>query len=53
LERIVWLPIAIVAAALLGFGIGLNVGRTTDKTTTVIHYEKFPADARGSGFGAP
>jgi hypothetical protein len=54
LERIIWLPIAIVAAALVGFGIGLNIGRTTDKTTTVIRYEKLPLDARGTGrLGAP
>jgi hypothetical protein len=54
LERIIWIPIAIVAAAVVGFGIGLNLGRTTDKTTTVIHHEKLPADAPGSGYlGAP
>jgi hypothetical protein len=53
LERIIWLPIAIVAAALLGFGIGLNIGRTTDKTTTVIHHEELPAAREPGRLGAP
>jgi hypothetical protein len=47
MERVIWLPIAIVAAMIVGFGIGVNVGRATDKTTTIIyHHEQPTTDAR-------
>ncbi len=49
MERIIWVPIAIVAAVIVGFAIGLNIGHMTRGTTTIIYHDQPAAKARDAG----
>jgi cytochrome oxidase Cu insertion factor (SCO1/SenC/PrrC family) len=53
MERIIWIPVAVAAAAVIGFAVGLNVGRATVHTTTIVVHDQPIAKERGAGHFGP